>query len=89
MNIEEEVKEYRKHTNLLEVDGNKIRVITIENIEFMAEVTSNGIFIISCSESIDRAGYDDLGQLLTNLSQAYRDSFANELIEKLNKLNED
>ena len=83
MVIEEEIKEYRKHAASLEVTGNKVRVVTLENYEIVVEVTSEGMFIESSSVQIDAKGFDDMGQLLTAISPAYRDSFSNELMSKL------
>ena len=41
------------------------------------EVTSEGMFIEGSSVQIDAKGFDDMGQLLTTISPAYRDSFSN------------
>ncbi|CAG9311378.1 unnamed protein product [Blepharisma stoltei] len=83
MNIEEEVADIRPHVNELVVKGNEISIITKEGIEIDVEMNTNGIRVIRASIEIQRNAYDDVNQMLTEVSEAYRDSFSQELMNKL------
>lgn len=86
MEIQQEIQEYTSHVKSLEVVGSIIYIRTLEDIYISGEFNTQGLFIKSSSVFLDRTGYDDLGQLLTSVSPGYRNSFSNELIAKLSKL---
>ena len=86
MEIEEEIKEFRKHTKNILVEGRTVKILTLEDIQIVVEFTISGVFVEFSSVFIDRKEFDDIAQLLTYVSSEYRDSFSNELISRLNNL---
>lgn len=83
MDVEEEIKEFRQHTKNIQVTGNKVKILTLEDIQIELEINSAGVFIDKSSVEVQEKAFDELGQLLTCVSPAYRQSFSNALIAKL------
>ena len=86
MNIEEEVQEFRKHTRRLDVEGNLIKVHTLEDYYFEIEVSTQGYHVVRSSVALEKNDFDDLAQILTSYSPEYRNSFSSELFKKLSEI---
>lgn len=86
MNIEQEVEEFRKHTRRLEVEGNLVKVVSLEGFCFEIEVSSQGFRVLTSSVLLEKNDFDDLGQILTSYSPEYRNSFSAELFRKLSEI---
>lgn len=83
MNFEEEVKDCRSHVRELSIQGSLIRIVTLEGTNIEAEMGNTGVIVTNCSIEIERVGFDDVNQLLNQVSPGYRDSFSQELMQKL------
>ena len=82
MDFAEEVEEYKELVKTLSIQENILSITTLENIQIRAELTSQGVFVLSSSSDC-KNNYDDVGQMLNEVSPAYRKAFSEQLLKKL------
>jgi hypothetical protein len=94
MNVDvlRELEEFRPHLKSLEPlnpECTLIRVVTKEDTVVEVQWTASGLLIQSSSLPMRKQAYDDLGQVLNEVSPLYRDSFMSSLFSRLQEESED
>lgn len=94
MNVDvlREFEEFRPHLKSLEPlnpECTQILIITKENTLIEVQWTTSGLLILSSSVPMRKQAYDDLSQVLNEVSPLYRDSFMSSLFSKLQGETED
>lgn len=94
MNVDvlRELEEFRPHLKSLEPlnpECTFIRIVTKEDSVIEVQWTASGLLIQSSSVSMRKQAYDDLGQVLNEVSPLYRDSFMSSLFSRLQEEAED
>jgi len=94
MNVDvlHELEEFRPHLKSLaplNPQCTQIRVITKEDTTIEVQWTASGLLILSSSTPMRKQAYDDLSQVLNEVSPLYRDSFMSSLFSKLQEEVED
>lgn len=88
LNVLAEFEEFRPHLKSLTpltADNTLIHIVTKEDIDLRVRWTAAGLVIESASVTMQKNAYDDLNQVLTEVSALYRNSFMTSLFARLSQ----